>query len=115
MVTKITLFLAICIEVIDALILSFVNLSRSWWTVQLKTPWFTMVFGLIMLVLISVVGAMDSYSLPPGISEKIWLVVDSGADPFICTEHLSPAGLRGQLIGWLDGLLQSWKSTYFGL
>lgn len=115
MVTKITLLLAICIEGIDALILWFVPLDYDLWIVQVKRPWLTMSFGLIMLVLILVVGTMDAYSLPPGISEKIWLVVDSGANPFICTGHLSPAGLRGQLIGWLDGLLQSWKSTYFGL
>lgn len=113
-VTKITLLLAVCIEGVDALILSFMGLHRSWWVIQLKRPWFTMIFGLAMLVLILVVGCMDSYSLPPGISEKIWLVVDTGTAPFICTGQLSPAGLRGQLIGWLDGLLQSWNATYFG-
>lgn len=114
MVTKITLILAVCIEGIDAFILSFVSLQRSWWIVQLKRPWFTMIFGLTMLVLILVVGTMDAYSLPPGISEKIWLVVDTGTAPFVCTAHLPPAGLRGQLIGWLDGLLASWNATYNG-
>lgn len=66
-----------------------------------------------MLVLILGFGASDAYSLPQGISEKIWLIVDSG-EPFVCTVTLRPAGLRGQFLGWLDGLLQSWGVTYFG-
>lgn len=66
-----------------------------------------------MLVLILGFGASDAYSLPQGISEKIWLIVDSG-EPFVCTVTLRPAGLRGQFLGWLDGLLQSWRVTYFG-
>ncbi|KAH8682814.1 hypothetical protein BGZ60DRAFT_205808 [Tricladium varicosporioides] len=113
-VTKITLILAICIEGVDALILSFVSLEHSWWIVQLRRPWFTMIFGLTMLVLILVVGTMDAYSLPPGISEKIWLIVDTGTEPFICMSRLSPAGLRGQLIGWLDGVLEGWNGIYNG-
>ena len=27
---------------------------------------------------------------------------------------LNGAGLRGNIIGWNDGLFESWKGTYFG-
>ena len=115
MVTIITVLVSVLLEAVDFIILCFV--PPHWpcpcLAVEMKRPWSTIIFGFAMLVLILGFGANDAYTLPQGISEKIWLIVDAG-EPFVCTGILSPAGLRGQFLGWLDGLLQSWGVTYFG-
>jgi hypothetical protein len=113
MVTIISVLLSVVFEAIDFITLYFVPSSWQYWLVELKRPWLTIVFGFTTLFVILAFGANDAYSLPPGISEKVWLIMDSG-DPFVCTSILTPAGLRGQFLGWLDGVLQSWKATYFG-
>jgi hypothetical protein len=116
--TIIIVLLSIAIEVADLIILLFVNVKTEWWIVKLQRPWFTMIFGLVVLVLILAMGTIDAYSMPSGITEKIWLVVDAkvgNSGPFVCHGTLTPGGLRGQFLGWLDGLLQTWGTTYFGL
>jgi hypothetical protein len=112
-VTIISVIMSLVIEAVDFLILCFVPREWEWWVLKVKRPWFTMFFGLVVLVLILVYGINDAYTLPDGITDKIWLVVD-GPQPFVCTGGLTAAGLRGQFLGWLDGLLQIWNTTYFG-
>jgi hypothetical protein len=113
-ITMISMMLSVIIEGIDFIILTFVPLHKHLWKLELKRPWFTMVFGLAVLVLILTVGSVDAYNLPEGISERIWMIVDTGTQPFVCSGILTPAGLRGQFLGWLDGLLEGWDATYFG-
>jgi hypothetical protein len=113
-VTQITLIISLCLEIVDAAILYFVSAKRTCLTVKMKRPWCTIMFGIIMLLLILLMGSIDAYALPPGINKRTLVVIKTDPSPFLCTGELSPAGLRGQLIGWLDGLLQSWQARYYG-
>ncbi|KAK5046676.1 hypothetical protein LTR84_007437 [Exophiala bonariae] len=116
MVTLICLLLSVVVQMVDLILLC--SRFRRWapfsfLAVNLQRPWATITLGFGTLVLILAFGANDAYTLPYGISENIWLVVDSG-EPFVCTGTLTPAGERGQFLGWLDGIFQSWGSVYFG-
>lgn len=37
-----------------------------------------------------------------------------GEELSVCRGPLRPGGLRGSILGWTDGILQGWGSTYFG-
>lgn len=113
LVTAIALAISIITEVIDFVILCRLGPKDIWWKVHLERPFATIIVGLLVLFMILVVGTMDSYNLPTEIAGKVWLVVKIN-QPIVCTGILTPAGLRGQFLGWLDGLLQSWRSTYYG-
>lgn len=116
MVTIVSLLLSLFLEALD-----FVTLCSPlghcpfppFLALELRRPWLTMTVGFATLVLILAIGANDAYTLPHGLSENIWLIVDSG-EPFVCTGTLTPAGERGQFLGWLDGIFRSWGPVYFG-
>jgi hypothetical protein len=114
-VTMVSLFLSILIEIADSFIMFRANEKTEIWSehIKVKRPWFTILSGLAVLGLILAIGAHDAYTLPSGTDENIWLVVNA-TEPFICNGELTSAGLRGQFLGWLDGLLSSWGTTYLG-
>ena len=80
---------------------------------KMRRPWFTMFSGLAVLGLMLVFGVVYGTVLPPGISEKVWVVTDAGTVK-VYEGELGTAGLRGAMIGWNDGVFQAWGNTYFG-
>lgn len=105
--------LSIGLELIDICILATVHSGTRWRGVKMRRPWFTMFSGVAVLGLILVFGVVYSTILPPGISEKVWVVTDAGAVT-VYEGQLGTAGLRGAMIGWNDGVFQGWGTTYFG-
>ena len=101
-------------ELVDLLILSLVNGKRKiFQAVKMKRPWATIFSGLIILIITLIYGVNYSLYLPPGLSEKVIVLIDTQG-PASYTGNLTSAGLRGALIGWNDGLFESWKELYLG-
>ncbi|CAD6577960.1 MAG: hypothetical protein ASARMPREDX12_008575 [Alectoria sarmentosa] len=105
--------ISIALELVDICILATVHSGARWRGIKMRRPWFTMFSGVAVLGLILVFGVVYSTILPPGISEKVWIVTDAGAVT-VYEGELGTAGLRGAMIGWNDGVFQGWGTTYFG-
>ena len=105
--------LSLALETFDICILALVHSTTRWRGVKMRRPWFTMFTGIAVLALILVFGVVYSSNLPPGISERVWIVTNVGS-PLVYAGKLGTAGLRGAIIGWNDGVFAEWASTYFG-
>jgi hypothetical protein len=81
--------------------------------VKMRRPWFTMFSGIAVLLITLVFGKLYADDLPPGITHKVW-VVSKSVTPKLYSAQLESAGLRGAIIGWSDGLFDSWGLDYFG-
>ncbi|KAI9775572.1 MAG: hypothetical protein M1835_005798 [Candelina submexicana] len=104
---------ALILEFFDLCILTFVNSNARPRGVQMNRPWFTMFSGLAVLLVTLIFGIIYSSELPPGITEKVWVVVNLDK-PTLWAGTLKSAGLRGAVIGWNDGLFEAWNDVYFG-
>lgn len=101
-------------ELVDLLILSLVNGKRKiFQAVKLKRPWATIFSGLIVLIVTLIDGINYSLYLPPGVSERVTVLMDVQG-PVSYTGNMTSAGLRGTIIGWNDGLFESWRGLYVG-
>lgn len=79
----------------------------------MKRPWTTMVCGLVVLGVTLIFGLQYAFTLPPGITDRVTIAVNvNGTRAF--DARLTSAGLRGTMIGWNDGLFESWKGMYSG-
>ena len=105
--------LSIALEFVDILVLATVHSGTRWRGIKMRRPWFTMFSGVGVLSLVLVFGIEYGTILAPGISEKVWIVMDAGAVT-IYEAELGTSGLRGAMIGWNDGVFEAWGSTYFG-
>ena len=101
-------------ELVDLLILSLVNGKRKiFQAVKMKRPWATIFSGLIVLIVTLIYGINYSLYLPPGVSERVTVLMDAQG-PASYTGNMTSAGLRGTIIGWNDGLFESWRGLYVG-
>ena len=101
-------------ELVDLLILSLVNGKRKiFQAVKLKRPWATIFSGMIVLIVTLIYGVNYSLYLPPGVTERMTVLMDAQG-PASYTGELTSAGLRGAIIGWNDGLFESWQGVYSG-
>ena len=101
-------------ELVDLLVLSLVNGKRKiFQAVKLKRPWATIFSGLIVLLVTMVFGVNYSLYLPPGVSERVTVLMNVQG-PASYAGNMTSAGLRGTIIAWNDGLFESWKGVYFG-
>ena len=105
--------LSLGLEMLDICILAMVHSTTRWRGVKMRRPWFTMFTGVAVLGLILVFGIVYGSVLPPGISERVWIVTNAGS-PIVYSGKLGTAGLRGAIIGWNDGVFSQWATTYFG-
>lgn len=105
----------IVLEFIDICILAFVNTNCRPRMVKMRRPWCTMFCGVAVLSVMLIFGFLYASSHPPGITERIWMVVKvADTKPMVFDATLSTSGLRGAIIGWHDGLFESWSDTYIG-
>ena len=107
------LIIEIILEIVDFVILYCVDINTKWRKAKMKRPWTTLFSGLIVLIGILICGIMYSSTLPPKITDKVMVLADIRG-PASYNVVLTSAGLRGSIIGWNDGLFESWKATYFG-
>ncbi|KAL9117883.1 MAG: hypothetical protein Q9187_005573, partial [Circinaria calcarea] len=114
MLTLVVSSMALVVETVDLVILMLVNSKSKWNGVKMKRPWCTMFGGLVVLGIILGFGIMYAQDLPPGISARVTVVMDLGNKTFVYTGGVTPAGLRGAMIGWNDGLFSSWGELYYG-
>lgn len=105
--------IAIVLELLDCVILASVHTSTRWRGIKMRRPWFTMFSGIAVLGLVLIFGITYASMLPPGISERVWVVTQAGGVT-VYEGELGPAGLRGAMIGWNDGVFKAWGSTYMG-
>jgi uncharacterized integral membrane protein len=84
--------------------------------VRAQRPWLTMIGGCLMLVVMIVFGIIHANSLPKGVTEAVWIyrIEESRKSGRVCRGSLNPPGLRGVVIGYMDGLFQSWGRAYYG-
>ncbi len=72
-----------------------------------------MISGLVILGITLVYGLDYASGLPPGITESVTIAINvNGTKAF--NAKLTNSGLRGTIIGWNDGLFDSWKEKYTG-
>ena len=105
--------ISLALEVLDIIVLSLVSSTTRWRGMKMRRPWFTMFSGIAVLGLLLVFGVFYSTNLPPGIGQRIWLVIDASV-PTVWEGELGTAGLRGAMIGWNDGVFEGWGSRWFG-
>jgi hypothetical protein len=105
--------LALVLEAVDVVLLTCVHSKTRWRGLKMRRPWCCMIGGLIALGVVLVYGINYAETLPDGISEKIWIVEDGGTPGFYNIQ-ITAGGIRGELLGWTDGVFSSWNQTYFG-
>ena len=100
-------------QVVDFLILSLVNGSAKWRGIKMKRPWATIFAGIIVLFITLIYSINYASTLPPGLTQRVTVLLDIQG-PASYLGHLTSGGVRGTLIGWNDGIFESWGWTYFG-
>ncbi len=112
--TFIVTCIALVLEAVDLLIMVLVNSKTRWAEVKMKRPWCTIFGGMAVLGVTLLYGIRYSYELPPGITERVVVVMDVHCNYSMGAAQLTAAGLRGANIGWNDGLFSSWGTAFFG-
>jgi hypothetical protein len=114
--TIIALSAALFCEVADTVLMMCTTSETNWREVKAQRPWLTMFFGVIMLVILIVKGWGNAGSLPRGLTEAVWVYRKEASRTMgrVCKGKLNAPGLRGMMIGYMDGLFQNWGSVYDG-
>jgi hypothetical protein len=100
-------------QLFDLLVLSLVSGTRKWRGIKMRRPWVTIFSGVIVLLVTLIYGINYASDLPPGVTSRMMVLVNADKPAFYAGK-LTSSGLRGTLIGWNDGLFDSWKTTYVG-
>jgi hypothetical protein len=110
------LSLSLIFQVFDMLIISLVRSHHRWRGAKMRRPWFSMFTGVLILFTVMLFGIFASSTLPLGITEQviIFRFEPSLGGMTACRGKLTPAGIRGSIIGWSDGIFHSWNQVYFG-
>ncbi|KIL93689.1 hypothetical protein FAVG1_02249 [Fusarium avenaceum] len=106
--------LSLAFQVFDLVILLLVRGTTRWRGAKMKRPWFTMFAGNIVLLVLIIVGVFQCQQLPKKVDQSVTVYEFQKAlnESVTCIAHLTPYGVRGAVIGWTDGFLQSWGDTY---
>jgi hypothetical protein len=72
--------------------------------------------GLVILIMIAFFGYSHSTTLPQPITQFVLVYMDNLASDArsVCRGDLYPAGLRGAILGWSDGIFAAFKTVYYG-
>jgi hypothetical protein len=111
--TIVGIILSLIFEIVDFIILSYFGVNDKRGCIKWQRPWATMIGGLVILGITLVYGLEYASGLPPGITEHVTIAINvNGTKAF--NAKLTNSGLRGTIIGWNDGLFDSWKEKYTG-
>ncbi|KAF2675875.1 hypothetical protein K458DRAFT_482123 [Lentithecium fluviatile CBS 122367] len=119
--TVAALSVSLVFEVFDVLLVKLVGRNKKGDNVEvngtrLRRPWLSMFGGALVLIILIYYGAETANHLPPGVTDVVWIYrkepkADIGR---VCNVYLKSPGLRGMIIGWTDGLFDSWGPIYHG-
>jgi hypothetical protein len=114
--TIIALSVALICQVLDTILMLLTNSKTKWRAVKVQRPWLTMFGGVIMLVVLVIFGVFNAKDLPKGITEHVWIYKKKPSWEMgkVCQTTMMPPGLRGVMIGYMDGLFESWGKVYDG-
>ncbi|KAF2421114.1 hypothetical protein EJ08DRAFT_702190 [Tothia fuscella] len=116
--TIVILSISLVLQLVDLCVLSLSDGRDKIWhsKVKLQRPWLTTFAGMIILVVLANGGVNYANSLPDGITARVLVLRrDESLDVFpVCEGRLVSPGLRGAIIGYFDGLLNSWSTWYYG-
>lgn len=106
--------LSLSFQVFDFTILILVRGTTRWRGAKMKRPWFTMFAGNIVLLVMIIVGVFQCQRLPRNVDQSVTVFEheESLEGNVTCIGSLTPYGVRGAVIGWTDGFLESWGNTY---
>ena len=111
-------FLAVALfcQLSDWTLMMCTNSKSRWRGVKFQRPWLTMAAGVIVLVVLVYAGRVNADELPKGVTRTVWIYrkEESREMGRVCKGELSPPGLRGTMIGYMDGLFESWGGMYDG-
>lgn len=110
---RVVLIFEIVFQLLDLSIMIAVKSSSHCREIKLKRPWCTMGFGIVVWVALIGIGYYRASVYYP-LDSRI-LVIEGGTTVENCTVVLNPAGLRGSIIAWSDGVMSGWNSVYFGV
>ena len=105
--------LSLVCQVADVLLLTLVRSTKRVKGAKLRRPWTTIFGGLVVLGVTLVCGVQYTTYIPRVMGTRV-MVVMSIQDPTSYLGVLTPAGLRGAIIAWTDGLFGSWGKAFFG-
>ncbi|KAF2195800.1 hypothetical protein K469DRAFT_649992 [Zopfia rhizophila CBS 207.26] len=113
--TIICLSASIAFQVIDMVLLRCAH-GKKFRGVKMQRPWLTMFGGVLILVMLIAYGVFNANRLPPGVTNTVWIYRKEPCEMLgrVCQGNLKSPGLRGMIIGWSDGLFDSWGSVYHG-
>lgn len=106
--------ISLVLQVGDVFILCLTGKNEDFYTIKMRRPYCSIIAGLCVLFIMFGYALQYSEGLPEGITSKIFVVVQAGGHFLVYEGELVGAGMRGEVIGWSDGLFKSWNSTYFG-
>jgi hypothetical protein len=116
--------LATVIALISSLVAEFLDtanmlMSEAHWKPRgsrFRRPWLTMFGGCAMLIVLIDYGRRNANDLPNGVTQTVWIYRKEPSRDLgrVCRGMLNPPGLRGVMIGYMDGLFESWGEAYFG-
>jgi hypothetical protein len=114
--TIIALIAALVCQILDA---TFMIVSDAGWRprhMRVRRPWLTMIGGCATLGVLIIYGVINANNLPQGVTETVWIYrkEPSREKGRVCRGKLDPPGLRGVIIGYMDGLFESWGVSYHG-
>lgn len=101
-------------EVIDVMVLALVSTTAKVRGAKLKRPWATIFSGLAVLGVMLIFGIVYATTIPPQVGTRLTVAMNVDGKIVSYGGTLTTAGLRGSLIGWNDGLFESWQRAYFG-
>ncbi|KAL8934116.1 MAG: hypothetical protein Q9216_006062 [Gyalolechia sp. 2 TL-2023] len=105
--------LALFCELADVLVLALVSSTKRIRGAKLRRPWTTIFGGLTVLGVTLVCGVQYTTYVPQAMGRRVTVAMGVQG-PTCYFGDLEPAGLRGAIIGWTDGLFESWGNAFFG-
>ena len=115
------LSISLVCQVVDLLLVKFAGRTKNGQHrrvrgTRLRRPWCTLFIGPLIFFILIYYGTTSANQLPKGVTDVVWIyrkepMADLGR---VCRGSLKSPGLRGMIIGWTDGLFDSWGSLYHG-
>lgn len=114
--TAICLSVALFGQTADVVLMMCAGKTKKWRGLSVQRPWCTIWGGVIMLVVLVAFGCFNADNLPRDVTRAVWIYrkEPSRATGRVCQGTLNAPGLRGVMIGYMDGLFDSWGSVYDG-
>ncbi|CAI4217778.1 unnamed protein product [Parascedosporium putredinis] len=95
-------------QIADAIILVYTR-QRG------KRPWVSMVFGNMILLGIMGASIYSALHVPVNVDRGIWVFKPlPDGEGTVCKAKLRGPAVRGEIIAWTDGFLESWGVAYNG-